>query len=144
MPLAQFKGKVMLIVNTASKCGFTPQYEALEMLYQTYKDRGLVVIGVPCNNFGAQEPDDEKDVKDFVRGKYKVTFPLTEKTNVTGENIHPLFEWVGGKAGFVGNPKWNFYKYLIGKDGQFITWYSSMTSPESSKLKKAIEAALEK
>lgn len=143
MPLSDFKGNVILVVNTASKCGFTPQYEALESLYQQHKDDGLVIVGVPCNNFGGQEPDAEEAVRAFVEEKYKVSFPLTSKTNVKGDDAHPFFKWAGAKAGFIGRPKWNFHKYLIGRDGEFITWFSSMTSPESSKITDAVKGALE-
>lgn len=142
MPLADYKGKVVLVVNTASQCGFTPQYESLEALYQTYKDQGFEVIGVPCNDFANQEPGDDQSIKEFVVEKYHVTFPLTAKTQVKGKDAHPFFQWASKKAGFIGSPKWNFHKYLIGKDGQFITWFSSMTSPESSKLEKAVTQAL--
>lgn len=143
MPLEQFKGKVILVVNTASKCGFTPQYEALEALHQAHKADGLVIIGVPCNNFGGQELEESHEIRAFVEEKYKVTFPLTSKTVVKGDDAHPFFKWAGEKAGFIGRPKWNFHKYLIGRDGEFITWFSSMTSPESSKFQMAIKDALE-
>lgn len=142
MPLKDFAGKVVLVVNTASKCGFTPQYEALESLYQQYKEDGFVIIGVPCNNFGGQEPENEDAVRAFVEEKYKVSFPLTSKTAVKGDDAHPFFKWAGEKAGFIGRPKWNFHKYLIGRNGEFITWFSSMTSPESSKIADAVKDAL--
>jgi glutathione peroxidase len=142
LPLKQFQNKVLLIVNVASKCGFTPQYQALQKLYETYADKGLEIIAVPANDFGSQEPDSCPIIKDFVAEKYKITFTMTEKYSVTGDNIHPFYEWAGDKAGFLGRPKWNFHKYLIGKNGEFIDWFSSVTAPDDKKIITEITKAL--
>lgn len=142
MPLVQFKGHPMLIVNTASECGFTPQYEELEKLWQTYKDKGLVVIGVPSNDFGGQEPGSAEEIATFCKLNYGVTFPLSDKTVVKGADATPLYKWAGEKAGMLGRPKWNFHKYLIGSDGQFIDWFSTQTKPMSPKITAAIDKAL--
>ena len=142
LPLKKFQNKVLLIVNVASKCGFTPQYQALQKLYETYADKGLEIIAVPANDFGSQEPDSCPIIKDFVAEKYKITFTMTEKYSVTGDNIHPFYQWAGDKAGFLGRPKWNFHKYLIGKNGEFIDWFSSVTAPDDKKIITAITKAL--
>jgi glutathione peroxidase len=142
MPLSAFKGKVVLVVNTASECGFTPQYEGLEELWNGYKDKGLVIIGVPSNDFGGQEPGTAKEIASFCKINYGVTFPLADKTVVKGAEAHPFYQWAGGKAGLLGRPKWNFHKYLIGRDGQFIDWFSTQTKPMGPKIKGAVEKAL--
>lgn len=136
------KGKVVLLVNTASNCGFTPQYQGLQEVWKGYRDRGLVVLGVPSNDFGGQEPGTNKEVQAFCQVNYGVDFPLMAKQPVTGEQAHPLFRWAASQAGFAGSPKWNFHKYLIGRDGRLIDWYSSMTAPTSDKVRAAIEKAL--
>lgn len=143
MPLSQFKGKAVLVVNTASECGFTPQYEELETLWKANKDKGLVVIGVPSNDYGGQEPGSEQEIATFCKLNYGVTFPLTDKTVVKGEGEHPFYIWAGKKAGLLGRPKWNFHKYLIGRDGQFVDWFSTQTKPMGRKIKTAIAAALD-
>lgn len=142
LPLKKFENKVLLIVNVASKCGFTPQYKALQKLYETYHAKGLEIIAVPANDFGAQEPDICPIIKDFASDTYHVTFTMTEKYHVTGDNIHPFYQWANDKAGFLGSPKWNFHKYLIGKNGEFIDWFSSVTAPDNAKIITAIEKAL--
>ena len=142
--LSDYAGKVILIVNTACLCGFTPQYEDLEELYQKYKDKGLVVIGVPSDDFGGQELDSELEVKQYVDKNFKVTFPLTKITRVKGDNMHPFYKWAADKTSWLGTPKWNFHKYLIGKDGSFIDWFSTKTSPNSIKIINAIEKELDK
>jgi len=139
MPLSQYAGKPMVIVNTASKCGFTPQYKGLEALWQANRDKGLVVLGVPSNDFGGQEPGSHDEIKSFCELRFGVDFPLTEKVAVTGADAHPLFKWIAGKTGFLGRPHWNFYKYLIGPDGSFVDWYSSITAPDSGKFTKAVD-----
>ena len=139
MPLAQYAGKPMVIVNTASKCGFTPQYKGLEALWQANRDKGLVVLGVPSNDFGGQEPGTHDEIKSFCELRFGVDFPLTEKVAVTGPDAHPLFKWIAEKGGFLGRPHWNFYKYLIGPDGRFVDWYSSITAPGSARFTKAVE-----
>jgi len=139
--LADFKGKKILIVNTASECGFTGQYADLEKLYETYKDK-LVVIGVPCNQFGGQEPGTLTEIKSFCEVNYGVTFLLTEKVDVKGEKQHPLYEWLtskelnGVKSSGV---KWNFQKYLIDENGNYIDYFYSMTKPMSSKITKYVK-----
>lgn len=143
MPMAQFAGKVVMLVNTASKCSFTDQYDPLQTLHERFGDDGLVIIGVPSNEFGRQEPGTEDDIAKFVSGEYSVSFPMAAKTNVQGGDAHPLYQWLADEAGPAGRPRWNFHKYLIGADGQMIDWYSSMTAPDSRKLVDAIEAALQ-
>lgn len=142
MPLEQFRGRVLLVVNTASKCGFVGQYDGLEALWKRYGDRGLVVIGVPSNDFGGQEPRQEQEIVDFCRLNYGVSFPLTAKTEVTGEKAHPFYRWAGEKAGLLGRPKWNFHKYLVGSDGQLLDWFATTTKPEDEKIVTAIEKSL--
>lgn len=144
LKLADLSGKVILIVNTASQCGFTSQYADLQKLYDTYGDKGLVVIGVPSDNFGGQEFAQESEVKAFTEEKFAITFPLATLTNVKGDNAHPFYQWAGKQAGFLGSPKWNFHKYLIDKKGNYVTWFSSNTSPMSEKVTAAIEAELAK
>ena len=142
LPLSKFKGKLLLVVNTASECGFTPQYEGLEALWLKYKDKGLVVLGVPSNDFGGQEPGNAGDIATFCKVNYGVTFPLADKTVVSGKDAHAFYQWAGKQAGVLGSPKWNFHKYLIGPDGQFLDWFSSPTTPTGPKITKAVEAAL--
>ena len=142
MPLSQFKGHPMLIVNTASECGYTPQYEELEALWQAYKGQGLVVIGVPSNDFGGQEPGKASEIATFCKLNYGVSFPLADKTVVKGNGAHPFYTWAGEQAGMMGRPKWNFHKYLIGADGRFLDWFSTPTKPMGPKIKAAVEKAL--
>jgi glutathione peroxidase len=142
LPLSQFRGKALLVVNTASECGFTGQYEGLEAVAKKYESKGLVVLGVPSNQFGGQEPGTSEEIATFCKLNYGVTFPLADKTEVKGGGAHPFYQWAGQKAGALGRPKWNFHKYLIGRDGQFIDWFSTQTAPESEKIAAAIEAAL--
>jgi glutathione peroxidase len=142
LPLRQYEGKVVLLVNTASECGFTPQYEGLEKLWLTYKDKGLVVVGVPSNDFGGQEPGSAEEIVNFCKVNYGVTFPLTAKSAVSGAGAIPVYQWAGEQSGMLGRPKWNFHKFLFGKDGRFIDWYSTQTKPDGSKIKAAVEAAL--
>lgn len=142
MRLSQFKGHPVLLVNTASECGYTPQYEGLEKLYLNYKDKGLVIVGVPSNDFGGQEPGKASEIANFCKLNYGVTFPLADKTVVSGEKADPVYVWAGEKAGMLGKPTWNFHKYLFGRDGRFIDWFSTPTKPESEKIVSAVEAAL--
>lgn len=141
--LADYAGKVVLLVNTASKCSFTTQYDPLQALHERYGEAGLVIIGVPSNDFGRQEPGTEDDIAKFVSGEYSVSFPMAAKADVTGSDADPLYRWLAGEAGPLGTPRWNFHKYLIGADGELIDWYSSMTEPDSPKLISAIEKALQ-
>ena len=142
-PLDDYAGKVVLVVNTASRCGFTPQYDGLEQLWQEYRSRGLVVLGFPCNQFGGQEPGSADDISEFCRVNHGVTFPLFEKVDVNGPDAHPVFRWLTTEArGAFGstNVKWNFTKFLVGRDGRPIKRFGSSTKPE--KLAGAIEKAL--
>ena len=140
--IEQFKGKVLLIVNTASQCGFTKQYEGLENLYNKYKDRGLVVMGIPSNDFGGQEPGNSEDIASFCKLNYEVSFPMMSKEIVSGSNAHPFYKWAKTELGFGTSPKWNFHKYLVNRNGNLIDYFNSTTSPDSSHLVKAIENAL--
>ena len=141
--LADYKGKVVLIVNVASKCGFTPQYSDLEKLNQKFKDKGLVILGFPCNDFGGQEPGSAKEIRDFCTTTYPVTFSMMEKVQVkTGPGQSELFEFLGTRTGKL--PGWNFSKYLVGKDGQPIAFYASSVKPGDAALQQAIEQALAK
>ena len=140
--LEQYKGKAILVVNTASKCGFTPQYKGLEQLYQDYADKGLVILGFPCDQFGHQEPGSDSDIEQFCEINYGVKFPMFAKIEVNGDNAHPLYKWLrAAKKGLVGSRiKWNFTKFLIDKNGNPIKRYGSTTKPE--KLAADIERAL--
>lgn len=140
--LRDFKGKALLLVNTASECGFTPQYEGLQALHEAYGDKGLVVIGVPSNDFGRQETGTSDEIARFCEVNFNITFLLADKTIVKGDEAHPLYQWARREVGFAGRPRWNFHKYLIARDGQISSWYSSMTSPQSDKMIKAIEEVL--
>lgn len=142
MPLSEFKGKVLLVVNTASKCGFTGQYEGLQKLYDRYHDKGLIVIGVPSNDFGAQESGSAEEIAEFCKLNYGVTFPMAAKEVVSGDQAHPFYRWARATLGFGTGPKWNFHKYLVNRNGMVIDYFNSTTSPDSSSLIKAIEAAL--
>jgi glutathione peroxidase len=142
LPLAQYKDKVVLVVNTASECGLTPQYDGLEALWRDYKDKGLVVLGVPSNDFGAQEPGSEAQIHDFCRTSFGVDFPMTSKQVVKGDAAHPFYRWAKERLGEAGEPKWNFHKILIGKDGEPIAGIGSRAEPDSDEVKGAIELAL--
>ncbi|PHS76678.1 MAG: glutathione peroxidase [Rhodospirillaceae bacterium] len=142
LPLSQYKGKAVLLVNTASLCGFTPQYEGLQALQDQYKDQGLVVLGVPSNDFGKQEPGSSAEIKDFCDINYSITFPLTEKEVVSGDSAHPFYKWAKSELGILAAPKWNFHKYLITPEGKLADWFSTMTKPGSAKVVKAVEAVL--
>ena len=144
LPLKEFKGKVILIVNTASACGFTTQYEALERLYQEYKDKGVVIIGVPSNDFGHQEKGSNSEIAEFCKVNYGVTFPMTSKEIVSGEQAHPFYIWAKKTLGFGTAPKWNFHKYLINRDGALIDYFYSTTAPDNAKIKISIEKTLTK
>jgi glutathione peroxidase len=142
MPLSEHQGKTVLIVNTASFCGFTKQYGSLQKLWETYKDKGFVVIGVPSNDFGAQEPGSESEIQEFCQVNYGVDFPLTEKATVKGDAAHPFYKWARKELGFVAAPKWNFHKYLIGPDGKLVDWFSSTTDPMAKRVTAKIEKLL--
>jgi len=140
--LKDLAGRPLLVVNTASKCGFTPQYKGLEALWQGYKEKGLLVIGVPSNDFGGQEPGSNTEIASFCELNYGVDFPMMGKEHVKGRLAHPFFAWAGQEGGFLAKPKWNFFKYLVGKDGRLVDWFSTITSPDSAKLRSAVEQAL--
>jgi glutathione peroxidase len=142
VPLKQFEGKVLLIVNTASKCGFTPQYQGLEALHRELSPRGFAVLGFPCNQFGGQEPGDAKQIADFCESKYDVSFPLFEKIDVNGAKAHPLYNYLRAeKSGLLGSSiKWNFTKFLVDRAGQVVARHAPTTPPQG--LKKEIEALL--
>jgi glutathione peroxidase len=143
LPLDKWRGKVLLVVNTASFCGFTPQYEGLQALWQRYQDRGLVVVGVPSNDFGAQEPKSESEILGFCQGAYNVTFPLTTKQVVSGSAAHPFYRWAAETLGAAAAPKWNFHKYLVGRDGKLIRAFDTRIAPQAPELLEAIEDALD-
>ena len=141
--LKDYQGKVLLIVNVASKCGFTPQYKGLEAVYEKYKDKGLVVLGFPCNQFAHQEPGTDAEIKQFCSSKFNVTFPMFDKIEVNGPNRHPLYAALAGEGSpFPGNIKWNFTKFLVGRDGKIVKRFESKTAPDSAEVTAAIESAL--
>ena len=145
LPLSAYAGKAVLIVNTASQCGYTPQYEGLEKLYQTYRERGLVVLGVPSNDFGGQEPGTSAEIKHFCQLNYDITFPLTQKEIVSGKSAHPFYQWAADQklGGMIfSKPRWNFHKYLLRPDGTLAGSYSSATKPDDQTLIEAIESVL--
>lgn len=142
LPLKRFEGSAMLVVNVASKCGFTPQYEGLQKIHTEYKDRGFTVIGVPSNQFLWQEPAKETEIAAFCRVNYAITFPMTEKTHVKGGKAHPFYRWMREQLGRPAHPAWNFHKLLVGKQGQPVSAFKSSIEPESARLRQAIEATL--
>ncbi len=141
--LEAHRGKVLLIVNVASKCGFTPQYAGLEALYQKYKDQGFIVLGFPCNQFGRQEPGTNQEIKQFYSTKYHVSFPLFDKIEVNGRDRHALYEVLAGKdSPFSGRIWWNFTKFLVGRNGKILGRFGTRVKPDASKLVRAVESAL--
>ena len=136
--LSDYKDKVIVVVNVASRCGYTPQYEDLQFLWSTYRSKNLVVIGVPTNNF-RQEPGSNKEIKDFCETNFGINFPMTEKINVIGNNSHPFYKWARKNYGIGAIPKWNFHKIIIGRDGKVAETFSSITKPSSKKFLKVIE-----
>ena len=140
--LYDFKGQTLLLVNVASNCGFTKQYDDLQKLYDNYKDKGFVVLGVPSNQFGGQEPGKNSDIKDFCETNFNITFPMTSKYDVKGDNAHPIYQWAKETYGNSTIPKWNFHKILINKDGKVEDTYASFTTPMSKKIIKKLEQIL--
>jgi glutathione peroxidase len=138
-PLEAYRGQVLLVVNTASECGATPQYAGLEELWRTYRGRGLTVLGFPSNDFGAQEPGSEAEIKSFCSANYQVTFPLFSKVGTKGPGQSPVYKFLTAKH---GEPKWNFHKYLVGKNGEVIRAFATSVEPNDADLRAAIEAAL--
>ena len=144
-PLAAYKGHVVMLVNVASRCGFTPQYTALEAIYEKYKDRGFVILGIPANNFGSQEPGTNQEIKTFCSSKYNVTFPMMAKVSVKGDDKTPLYQYLTDKASSPktgGEIQWNFTKFLVGADGQILTRFEPKVTPDSPEVTAAIEKAL--
>lgn len=141
-PLKDFEGKVVLLVNVASRCGYTPQYKGLQALHDEWHNRGLIVAGVPANEFGAQEPGTDDEIKTFCETRYAVTFPMFSKLVVKGAGQHPLYAWLTSSATPDGDVQWNFEKFLIGRDGTVVGRFRSNVSPESPELRAAIERAL--
>ena len=141
--LSQFRGKIILLVNVASKCGFTKQYSGLQELYEKYKKKGLVVIGIPSNQFGGQEPGSNNDIKKFCETNFNITFPITNKVNVKGENSHEIYKWAKKNYGNSTIPKWNFHKILINQEGKIEDTFSSFTEPTSTKIINKINQLLE-
>tara|TARA_B100001057_G_scaffold230659_1_gene230919 strand:+ start:1549 stop:2100 length:552 start_codon:yes stop_codon:yes gene_type:complete len=142
LDLSIYKGKILLIVNVASKCGFTKQYDDLQNLYESYNDKGLIVLGIPSNQFGGQEPNSEKDIKDFCKTNFNITFPMTSKYDVKGVNAHPIYLWAENTYGKSTIPKWNFHKILINKDGLIVDTFVSFTNPKSKKIINKLEQIL--
>lgn len=145
--LDQYRGKVLLLVNVASQCGFTPQYEGLQKIYSQYKDKGFVVLGFPANNFGSQEPGTNQEIKTFCSTKFHATFPMFSKISVKGTDKHPLYQFLteaGTDSEFAGEIKWNFNKFLVDRKGNIVARFDSPDTPESEKVTKAIETALVK
>lgn len=142
LPFSAFRGKVVLVVNTASFCGYTKQYTGLQAIYDKYKDRGLVVLGVPSNDFGQQEPGSNSEIAQFCQGAFNITFPLTDKYDVVGAGAHPFYKWAASTLGDAAAPKWNFHKYLVGADGKLIVSFATRVEPDAPQVTKAIEAAL--
>jgi glutathione peroxidase len=143
-PLAEYKGKVVLMVNVASKCGYTPQYTALEAVYEKYKDQGFVILGFPANNFGAQEPGTNEEIKTFCTRKYNVSFPMYSKISVKGEDQAPLYAYLTKETGpgLTGDIKWNFTKFLVDRNGKVVQRFESAVTPDSKEVTEAIEKQL--
>jgi glutathione peroxidase len=142
LPLSEFKGKAVLVVNTASFCGFTPQYAGLQEVWERYRARGFVVLGVPSNDFGRQEPGSEAEIKQFCEVNFDVDFPLTSKEHVVGAEAHPFYRWAAQQLGVPAAPRWNFHKYLLAPDGSLAAWFPTKTPPTDAAVPAAIEASL--
>ncbi len=139
LKLSEYKDKVIVVVNVASQCGFTKQYEDMQKVWNQYQSKGIIMLGVPSNDFGNQEPGTSKDIKNFCEAKFGITFPMTEKVVVKGENAHPFYKWAKENHGKSAIPKWNFHKIIIGKDGKVAETFSSITKPSSKKFMQVIE-----
>ena len=137
--LSEYKGKVIIVVNVASQCGFTKQYEDMQKIWQTYQEKGVVMLGVPSNDFGKQEPGSNEDIKNFCEAKFGISFPMTEKVTVKGSEAHPFYIWAKKNHGKSAIPKWNFHKIIINKNGKVADTFSSITSPSSNKFIKVLE-----
>ena len=143
LKLSEYNNKVIIVVNVASQCGFTKQYEDMQKVWEEYQDKGVIMLGIPSNNFGNQEPGTSEEIKNFCEAKFGITFPMTEKITVKGENAHPFYKWAKENHGKSAIPKWNFHKIIIGKDGKVIDTFASITNPSSNKFIKVIEKALD-
>ena len=144
LSLSEYKGKVIIVVNVASQCGFTKQYEDMQKVWQKYQEKGVVMLGVPSNDFGKQEPGSNEDIKNFCEAKFGISFPMTEKVLVKGPEAHPFYIWAKKNHGESAVPKWNFHKIIIGTDGKVIDTFASITSPSSRRFIKALESLIEK
>ncbi len=142
LPMARFSGKAVLVVNTASFCGFTPQYDDLQAVWEGYRERGLVVLGVPSNDFGGQEPGSEAEIKEFCEVNFAIDFPMTSKVKVKGGEAHPFYRWAAETLGPEAAPRWNFHKYLVSPDGQLVGWFPTRTAPTEEQVRRAIERHL--
>ena len=140
--LSAYKGKTILVVNVASKCGFTKQYDDLQKLYELYSEKDFIVLGIPSNQFGGQEPSSEKEIKDFCETNFNISFPMTSKYNVKGDDAHPIYIWANETFGKSTVPKWNFHKILVNKEGKIVDTFASFTNPTSKKIIKKIEEIL--
>ena len=141
LDLSQYKGKILIVINVASQCGFTKQYEDMQKIWEAYQEQGVIVLGVPTNDFN-QEPENNNNIKKFCETNFGITFPMTEKVSVKGENAHPFYKWALKNHGKSTIPKWNFHKIIIGKDGKIAETFTSITNPSSKKFRNAIEKAL--
>ena len=144
LSLNQFKGKIIIAVNVASQCGFTKQYDDMQKIWEKYESKGVVMIGIPSNDFGKQEPGNSEDIKNFCEAKFGISFPMTEKVNVKGINAHPFYKWAEKNHGNSAVPKWNFHKIIINKSGKIEDTFASITKPSSKRFIAAIEKALDK
>ena len=144
LSLSEYKGKIIVAVNVASQCGFTKQYEDMQNIWEKYQSKGIVMLGIPSNDFGKQEPGTSKEIKNFCEAKFGITFPMTEKVLVKGPEAHPFYIWAKKNHGESAVPKWNFHKIIIGKDGKVIDTFASITSPSSRRFIKALESLIEK
>lgn len=142
LKLSEFQNKVIVVINVASQCGFTSQYEDMQKIWEKYQKKGVVILGVPSNDFGNQEPGDSTEIKNFCEAKFGITFPMTEKVSVKGESAHPFYLWAKNNYGKSAIPKWNFHKIIVGKDGKIYNTFSSITNPSSKKFINSIEQAL--
>ena len=143
LSLSEYKNKVIVVVNVASQCGFTNQYDDMQKIWEKYQTRGIIMLGVPSNDFGNQEPGSNQEIKNFCEAKFGISFPMTEKVSVKGENAHPFYIWARENHGKSAIPKWNFHKIIIGKDGKVLDTFASMTNPSSKKFIKVIEKAMD-
>jgi len=143
LKLSEYKGKVIVVVNVASQCGFTNQYEDMQKVWEKYQKKGVVMLGVPSNDFGGQEPGNNKEIKNFCEAKFGITFPMTEKVSVKGENAHPFYKWAEKNFGKSAIPKWNFHKIIINKEGKVQDTFASITNPSSKRFISVLEKTLD-